>query len=265
MLELLILETILVSTIMYLYLHIKTKVRLKFLYIDNIAVIVVAFLLSWLIMFFVIEDLKFIALIINPVLVVGIGFGFTMIRFWRTPKRKITASENEIVSPADGNIIHITKIEKGEILISEKKNLKATLYEVTKTNLIEAPCWLIGINMTSFDVHKNLSPIDGKIMLNKHINGKFISLKNPMVLAKNERNTLVIKNENLTIGIVQIASRLVRRIDSYVKEGDMITRGKWFGMIRFGSQVDVILPQFGKPTVELGQQVYAGESIIAIK
>ena len=117
--------------------------------------------------------------------------------------------------------------------------------------------------MTPFDVHKNCSPIAGKIILNKHIPGKFLSLKEPKAIIENERNTLVIKNDHITIGIVQTASKLVRRIDSYVKQGDEIKRGEWFGMIRFGSQVDLIIPATCKVNVEIGQQIYAKSSIIA--
>jgi len=265
MLTVFIVESAVISTLVYLYLHKKTRISLKYLYQDNIVAILLSLGLFLLIAIPVSASYHWVFYILSPVFVLGFAFMLTMIRFWRIPNRRITAGENEIVSPADGNIIYITKVEKGEVPISVKKGLKATLSEVTQTNLLNTPCWLIGINMTSFDVHKNMSPVDGKIILNKHITGEFLSLKDPMALAKNERNTLVIKNDEMTIGIVQTASRLVRRIDSYVKEGDMISRGKWFGMIRFGSQVDVILPQSYQPSVQLGDQVYAGETIIASK
>ena len=259
------LESAVISTMVYLYLHKKTRISLKYLYSDNIVAILLSIGLFLATRPVFPSEYHWIYYILSPGFVLGFAFMLTMIRFWRTPNRKITASTDEIISPADGNIIYITKVEAGEVPISEKKGLKATLHEVTQTDILQTPCWLIGINMTPFDVHKNCSPIDGKIVLNKHIPGKFLSLKDPMALAQNERNTLVVSNEEMTIGIVQTASRLVRRIDSYVREGEEITRGKWFGMIRFGSQVDVILPQSYKPAVELGQQVYAAKSIIARK
>ncbi|MBE0674551.1 MAG: phosphatidylserine decarboxylase, partial [Bacteroidales bacterium] len=109
------------------------------------------------------------------------------------------------------------------------------------------------------------APISGKIMLNQHFNGKFLSLKDPAARNENERNTYVLVNDEVKVGIVQIASRLVRRIDTYVKEGESVRQGDWIGMIRFGSQVDIIIPSNYLVTVEIGRQVYAAETIIAEK
>jgi len=265
MIEIYFLESLVLSTILYLYLHKKTRISTKYLFIDNVGVIILSTLLLLLIEQILPENLSWLLFLACPAFVLGIAFSFTMIRFWRTPKRKSRAGKNEIISPADGNILYITKLETNEIPVSIKKGIQATLSEVTQTDLLKTPCWLIGINMTPFDVHKNCAPVEGKIILNKHIKGEFRSLKDANAIAKNERNTLVIQNEDLIIGIVQTASKLVRRIDSYVQEGTIIKRGEWFGMIRFGSQVDVILPQEYKPEVTVGQQIYAAQSIIAKK
>lgn len=261
----LIVTSLLFSTLLYFYLHTKTHISLKFLFIDNLIVIVVASILSYLMSVILSGGPYWLSFIFVPVFVAVIAFTITMIRFWRTPNRKISAKPNEIISPADGNIIYFHKLEVGDVPISYKKGISATLNEVTQTDLLSVPCLIIGINMTPFDVHKNCSPIAGKIILNKYIHGKFLSLKNPEAVAQNERQTVVIQNEELTIGIIQTASRLVRRIDSYVKTGDIVEKGKWYGMIRFGSQVDIIIPHNYVPNVEIGQQVYAAESIIAYK
>jgi phosphatidylserine decarboxylase len=117
--------------------------------------------------------------------------------------------------------------------------------------------------MTPFDVHKNCSPIDGRIILSKHISGSYHSLKEYIAMIENERHTYIISNNRYSAGIVQIASRRVRRIDSYVKEGQYVKKGEWIGMIRFGSQVDVFLPIEAKINIVLKQQVYAKKSIIA--
>ena len=189
-----------------------------------------------------------------------------MIRFWRTPKRKVKAKKNEIVSPADGNVLYIKKVESGETPISIKKGLKANLKEITTTDIGKSSSWLIGINMTPFDVHKNCTPIAGEVKLIKHIHGKFLSLKEPRALVENERVTIVLETkENEQIGIVQTASRLVRRIDTYVKEGDNLKQGAWYGMIRFGSQVDLIIPACYDIKVEVGHQIFAKSTIIAAK
>ena len=198
------------------------------------------------------------------VLVVGLAFTMTMIRFWRTPKRAITAKPDEIVSPADGNVIYIKKVPQGQIPITFKNKVRATLNELSKTELLNEPAWLIGINMTPFDVHKNCSPIDGQVILNRHFDGQFLSLKNSMAILENERNTYVIQNNKLMVGVVQIASRLVRRIDSYVQVGQDLQKGDWLGMIRFGSQVDVIIPLQCEIAIKVKQQLYAGKTVIAV-
>lgn len=254
---------LLLSTLTYLYLHKKTRISLKFLYLDNLVVVFLTTITSFLIAKIIPVQFSWLVYILLPGFVLGYAFGLTMIRFWRTPNRKIIATDNELISPADGNILYIKKIEKGEVPVSIKKGLEAKLNEITQTDILKTPCWLIGINMTPFDVHKNCSPIAGEIVLNKHITGKFLSLKEPKAILENERNTLVVKNDNMTIGIVQTASKLVRRIDSYVKEGNSIEKGEWFGMIRFGSQVDLIIPYSCEVNVEIGEQIYAKSTIIA--
>lgn len=263
MLAILTLETIIISSLLYVYLHKKTRISLKFLYIDNIGVILSSLLLCYGLMQFLPPEWHWVLYVLTPGFVVGIAFAFTMIRFWRTPKRKIIAKENEIVSPADGNVIYITKVEAGEIPIAIKGNRYSRLEELTKTDLLDKPCWLVGINMTPFDVHKNCSPINGKVILNQHFDGKFLSLKEAKALEENERNTYVIGNSKLKVGVVQIASRLVRRIDTYVKQGAELKKGDWLGMIRFGSQVDVIIPIEYKINVKLKDQIYAGTTILA--
>ena len=256
---LLLFYTLVISSILYFYLHKKTKINIKYLFIDNIIVGFLSFFLSYLI-----SKESFLSYLITVLFIFVLIFTLTMLRFWRTPQRKIVAANNEIVSPADGNIIYIKKIEANEIPISIKKSSLSKLSEITKTELLKVPCWLIGINMTPFDVHKNCSPIDGKIILNKHFDGKYLSLKNPSAISENERNTYVIANDIITVGVIQIASKRVRRIDTYVKEGELVKKGDWIGMIRFGSQVDLIVPEFCKINVSIGEQVHAKKTKIAM-
>ncbi|KAF5054944.1 Phosphatidylserine decarboxylase proenzyme [anaerobic digester metagenome] len=255
------------STYMYYFLHKKTRMNIRFIFIDNLLVVAVAFVISFLLYHYLLLSLGnmfrfLIALSVGGMLILGLAYSITMIRFWRTPKRKITAGKNEIISPADGNIIYIRKIEAGETPISVKNGQLNSLDELTKTSLLATPCWLIGINMTPWDVHKNCAPIDGKVTLNLHTKGAFLSLKKFDALTQNERNTYVIDNGSLKLGVVQIASKGVRRIDSYVNTSDLVKRGDWLGMIRFGSQVDVILPYDCKIKVKFGQQIYAAKTII---
>ena len=115
---------LLISTAMYLYLSWKTRMNKKFLYIDNLIVIIVSFLLS-LIAFSCLSSSipkieRFFLSLFRGLAVITFGYLLTMLRFWRTPKRKITAKANEIVSPADGNVIYIKRIDANEIPISIK-------------------------------------------------------------------------------------------------------------------------------------------------
>lgn len=254
--------SVVISTILYLYLHKKTHINLAYLYKDNIINIVLTDLLVGYVSIHFGTDFLF-SLIFLFLCTIGFCVVLTLIRFYRIPLRKVVSDPNAILSPADGNVIYIKKISSGEIPIAVKNGMKASLTEFTQTDLLNYPCWLIGINMTPFDVHKNNAPIDGKIILNKHIDGQFKSLKEPDALQCNERNSIVIDNPKGKIGVVQTASRLVRRIITYKKEGESLAQGDWYGMIKFGSQVDIIIPANCILNIQEKQQVYARKTIIA--
>jgi len=253
------------STLLYTWLRHKTKIGARYLWLDN----PVAALLSALIAFGVYRLQHSHGYLILALLLIacigGIAFLITMIRFWRTPRRKVTAEPGQVVSPADGNIIYIKELINGECPVAIKLHRFSKLEELVKTPLLNGHGLHIGINMTPFDVHKNCAPISGTIILNRHFTGKFFSLKDFRSQTGNERNTYIIRNEEMEVGVVQIASRLVRRIDSYVKTGDEVNQGEWIGMIRFGSQVDIILPAGYRPSVSIGEQVYAAKTILAEK
>jgi len=249
------------STLVYLYLIKKTGIRYRFLFIDNILVGTVTLIVIILALFTINNPVPtYLAIIF---LVPGLAFLLTMIRFWRIPVRRSNEDQGCILSPADGKIIYIRRIISAEKAFSVKRGRISKLRELTGTDLLQFPCWLIGINMTPFDVHKNAAPVSGRIIFNKHIKGKFLSLKNHDSETENERHSLVIRNEKVSIGVVQIASRLVRRIDNYVEIGQHINRGEWYGMIRFGSQVDLIIPSDLGLEIKTGTQVFAGKTIIA--
>ena len=189
---------------------------------------------------------------------------FLIYRFYRDPSRNIPNDENIIVSPADGRIIYIRKINSGQIPSSIKGRSNMLLSELTKTDILDGETYLIGIMMTIIDVHVNRAPIAGKVILNKHFPGKFLSLKDKTSITENERNTIVFKADSLIVGIIQIASKQVRRIVSYIDENDQVRIGQRVGAILFGSQVDVVLPSKSTSIlVKEGEQVYAGETILA--
>ena len=188
-----------------------------------------------------------------------------ILRFYRDPERTPLETENVILSPADGQVIYVNKVEKGSSLVSTKGKKNFKLDEITTTSLLDNPAYLIGIDMNMLNVHVNRSPVSGKLIFQKHIKGKFISLRKEESDILNERVIMVIENGNLRFGVIQIASRLVRRILSYMKEGDSLQIGQRIGAIVFGSQVDVVVPNSGNLRIEArpGDEVKAGISVVA--
>lgn len=202
---------------------------------------------------------------IELVLIGAISSSLLLWRFYRDPERMPPEDENAILSPADGKVIYVKKIEKGQIPFSDKRGKKFSLNDFIQAGVLPQGGYLIGIAMNFLDVHINRAPISGRISLLKYINGTFLSLKKKEAVVQNERNLIIIDNEHFKLGIVQIASRLVRKIVPYIQEGQEIQKGTRIGAIRFGSQVDLILSDL--PSIHInvdpGEKVKAGLSIIA--
>lgn len=186
-------------------------------------------------------------------------------RFFRDPERTPPNDENAILSPADGMVIYVKRIEEGEIPFSEKKGRKYLLTDFAQADALPRAGYLIGISMNFLDVHVNRAPISGKVKSLKRIKGLFISLRAKEAILQNERMVSIIDNGHFKVGIVQIASRLVRRIVTYMREGYEVQKGERIGAIRFGSQVDLILPDLPSLRIEAvcGDKVNAGVSVIA--
>lgn len=203
--------------------------------------------------------------IFETILIAIISISLILWRFFRDPERIPPDVKNAILSPADGEIIYVKKIEKGQIPLSEKNGRKFQLKEFIQSDVLPQGGYLIGILLTYLDVHINRAPVSGKISLLKHIDGIFLSLKKKEAVFQNERALIVIDNENFKLGIVLIASRMVRKIIPYVKKGQEVKKGERIGVIRFGSQVDLILPNIPLIQIEIntGMKVKAGETILA--
>jgi phosphatidylserine decarboxylase len=184
--------------------------------------------------------------------------------FFRDPERHPPADSGVIVSPADGTVIYVKEIERGNFPFAVKNNNPIPLAEFSRENLIPDRGIQIGIAMNYLNVHVNRSPIAGVVKMLLPIHGKFLSLKHIHALLENERTLMVFENVNLKVGIVQIASRLVRRIVPYVQEGQTVAQGQRIGMIKFGSQVDLLIPYRAdlKVQVHVGDQLVAGESVV---
>ncbi len=188
-------------------------------------------------------------------------------RFFRDPERVPPPDENAILAPADGKIIYVKTIEKGSVPFSEKQGRRYSLRELADGDVLPHGGYLIGTAMSFLDVHVNRAPIEGRISLLKHISGLFLSLRKMEAVVENERVLSIIEGPHLTVGLVQIASRLVRNIVPFCRTGNHVLRGERIGMIRFGSQVDMVIPDVPGLTIRVknGDRVKAGETIIAVR
>ena len=163
--------------------------------------------------------------------------------FFRNPRRKIPALQDAILSPADGKIVHVGECEENRYL--KERALKVSIF------------------MSLFDVHVNRSPVSGKILERSYHPGRFLAAFVEKASLLNEQNALVLETEDrFKILLVQIAGFVARRIVCYAKAGDLVRKGEIFGLIRFGSRIDLYLPTGVKPAVKVGQHVKGGESII---
>jgi phosphatidylserine decarboxylase len=161
---------------------------------------------------------------------------------FRDPERKIAQRENLILSPADGKIVELSPFPENKFLNSSG----------TK----------VSIFLSLLDVHINRNPISGVVRYTKHTPGKFNPSYKVKASLENERNELGLENENVKLVLRQISGFLARRIVCRIKEGDKIKAGERFGMIKFGSRVELFLPEKVEVSVKLNQKVKAGESII---
>ncbi|MEI8349365.1 MAG: phosphatidylserine decarboxylase [Candidatus Omnitrophota bacterium] len=258
---LLVFPNVLFIFLIFLFLYNKLKLPKSCFYREAIIAVFVSSIIDIAIVMHgsnptVIFFLNIFALFISII-------GVILLRFYRDPERQFHGDKNIIVSPADGRVIYIRKVEKGIIPTSIKGKANIRLDEIAATSILDTDCWLIGISMSILDVHVNRAPTEGEIVLIKHCAGKFMSLKLPDSCSQNERNIIVIKNGNRLIGVIQIASRMVRRIKTCVEEKQLVRRSDKIGKIVFGSQVDIILPTEARLLIREGYPVYAGLTPIA--
>src|SRR6218665_811705 len=183
-----------------------------------------------------------------PILYWLIQMVFFLIWFWvlwffRIPVRKFTEGPNVIVAPADGKVVVIEETQENEYF--KDKRLQVSIF------------------MSPLNVHVNRSPITGKIDYVKYHPGKYLVAWHPKSSTENERTTVVVSNNNVTLLMRQIAGAMAGRIKYYVKDGDKIQQNAEFGFIRFGSRVDVYFPVGTKIDVQIGQAVKGGQTILA--
>ncbi|MDY0187702.1 MAG: phosphatidylserine decarboxylase family protein [Syntrophus sp. (in: bacteria)] len=201
------------------------------------------------------EGLPFIALFgaltllasvfLNSLLIAAVPLAATLFSTWffRNPERRVPGDEKMIVSPADGKVIRID--------------------EDIHHELLSGPCKKVSIFMSIFNVHVNRIPYSGKVSRIVYNPGLFISANLDKASEQNERKSvLILTDDGKEILTIQIAGLIARRIVCWVEEGDDLTRGERFGLIRFGSRLEVFLPMETKLCVARGDKVQAGQTPI---
>ena len=201
--------------------------------------------IKFILIFSVISLISFFIYI--PLGWVGIGLTIWCYYFFRDPKRTIPVRDGLLVSPADGVISLIEKTMPPPELDIEKE-------ELTR----------ISVFMNVFNCHVNRSPIAGKVMEINYRPGKFFNASLDKASVDNEHNSLVLQiPDDRQIVVVQSAALVARRIVSFVKPKQTLRIGQRFGLIRFGSRVDIYLPTRVQPLVCIGQIMVSGETVIA--
>ncbi|MDI3334911.1 phosphatidylserine decarboxylase [Defluviimonas aestuarii] len=186
-------------------------------------------------------------LIWQPLGWIGVGLTVWCYYFFRDPNRVTPVREGLIISPADGVVQMIGRFAPPEEL-----------------GLGTEPMTRVAVFMNVFNCHVNRAPIAGRIEKIAYRPGKFLNASLDKASVDNERNGLTIRMEDgRAIGVVQIAGLVARRIVCEVQEGQAIGTGERFGMIRFGSRLDIYLPEGVSPLVAVGQSTIAGETVLA--
>ena len=166
-----------------------------------------------------------------------------VLQFFRDPARQVPGDARTVVSPADGRVVAVGRARDPYL---DRDAIKVSVF------------------MNVFNVHSNRSPVDGRVQKRWYNPGGFVNASLDKASAENERNALWLRTpEGADVTCVQIAGLIARRILCYVGEGDNLERGQRFGFIRFGSRVDIYVPDDAKLVAALGDKVYATSTVIA--
>jgi phosphatidylserine decarboxylase len=164
--------------------------------------------------------------------------------FFRNPERSTPTNENTVIAPADGLVIFSGRVVEPH-----------TSTEMEK----------ISIFMSVFNVHVNRAPITGKVLDSFYTKGKFYDVRDERATFENEQQGLVLETApGVKLVVVQVAGLIARRIICYAKVGDLLTRGRRYGLIRFGSRLDIYLPLGSSIKAVMGEKTVAGETVLGI-
>jgi len=170
---------------------------------------------------------------------------FFVLNFFRDPERVVPQEQGVAVSPADGKVIKV---------------------ETMRDPMTGEDRTAICVFMNVFNVHVNRMPVAGRIARISYFGGKFLNASFDKASTDNERNSLLIEDgDGQSWTMVQIAGLIARRIICWGEEGDSLGRGQRFGLIKFGSRVDLYIPTDYKPIVRTGEKVFAGQTVLARK
>jgi phosphatidylserine decarboxylase len=203
------------------------------------------------------EGIKFVAIFAVVTLVlfaieevlgwIGVGLTIWCYYFFRDPERVTPDRPDLIVSPADGIV-----------------SLIEPAVPPAELGMPDVPLTRVSVFMSVFNCHINRAPVAGKVQAVAYRPGKFFNASLDKASADNERNSLCIRmDDGRDLAVVQIAGLVARRIVCFVKSGDGLETGERFGLIRFGSRLDVYLPEGVDPMVRIGQTMVAGETVLA--
>jgi phosphatidylserine decarboxylase len=224
-----------------------------------------------------------LAVLIAALCAAGAYLFWRHVWFFRNPAPVTPAGEG-ILAAADGTVVYVKRVEPGEDVVSIKQGLSAKLADIVREDAAE-PKLLIGVFMSPFDVHYNRAPVSGTVDFVRHHPGRgrnlhmgsmhwrILARREPYYagsahIVQNERTVTkingMLKGAALSCYVVQIAAKTVAGIDSYVAPGDAVAKGAIFGMIRVGSQVDVMVPcrKSMRVHVRPGDRVRAGETVL---
>ncbi|GJQ20552.1 MAG: phosphatidylserine decarboxylase proenzyme [Bacteroidia bacterium] len=169
-------------------------------------------------------------------------FGFTA-NFFRDPERTPPTGDNLVLSPADGKVLAVTDVEETEFL--------------------KAPARRISVFMSPLNVHVNRNPITGSVAHLRYVPGEYFAAFEDKASEKNEQMIIGLQNHHGKVLFKQIAGFVARRIVCTLNLGDSVKAGDRFGMIKFGSRVDVFVPRSATPKVNSGDRTVAGETVLA--
>lgn len=207
---------------------------------DVVAVITVAVVAGSLASWFLI-DLKLVKFAVVILLLLFLVF---TLNFFRDPERVTPTGDNLVISPADGVVVQIKELHEDEYIKGEAVQ--------------------VSIFMSPLNVHVNRYPITGRVGYFKYHPGEYLVAYEDKSSLRNERTHIGVENDRVRVLFKQIAGFVARRIIADVNVGDEAVAGQRFGMIRFGSRVDVIMPRGVEVKVKLGEKTAAGETVVAV-